>query len=158
MTQHPDDSGRAQQGGRRLHQVGDAQECPRHGRVSVGGNVAAVHGLLDHTAARHPDQAMMGNVPPVLSGTASGAMNTFRQIGAVLGIALAGIPSPESGGTVHSMPLTFVVGAVGAAVAALLTWIVLGRGSPRARDAGRPPAEAKSAASQSPDRQQSITS
>ncbi|MFD2419725.1 MFS transporter [Amycolatopsis pigmentata] len=51
-------------------------------------------------------QAMMGAVPPELGGTASGTMNTFRQFGAVFGVALAGLlPSPR---------MTFVVAAAGA--------------------------------------------
>jgi DHA2 family methylenomycin A resistance protein-like MFS transporter len=83
-------------------------------------------------------QAMMGDVPPALSGTASGTMNTFRQVGAVLGVALAGILSPEHGRTVSSMPVTFLVAAVGAAAAALLTWIVLGRAAPAPTPARRP--------------------
>ena len=87
-------------------------------------------------------QAMMGDVRPALSGTASGTMNTFRQLGAVLGVALAGILSPQRGGTVSSLPTTFIVAAGGAAVAALLTWVVLGRGSARDRETGRRPAEA----------------
>lgn len=86
-------------------------------------------------------QAMMGDVPPALSGTASGTMNTFRQLGAVLGVALAGILSPVSGGMVHSMPRTLIAAAGGALVAALATWIVLGRGSSRGREADRRPAE-----------------
>lgn len=59
-------------------------------------------------------QAMMGAVPPELGGTASGTMNTFRQFGAVFGVALAGIlPSPR---------VTFLVAAGGAllGVAAVL--------------------------------------
>jgi MFS transporter, DHA2 family, methylenomycin A resistance protein len=87
-------------------------------------------------------QAMMGDVPPALSGTASGTMNTFRQAGAVLGVALAGILSPERGGTVREMPLTFFVAAAGATAAAAATWIVLGSGSAGDRDADRRPAEA----------------
>jgi DHA2 family methylenomycin A resistance protein-like MFS transporter len=51
-------------------------------------------------------QAMMGAVPPELGGTASGTMNTFRQFGAVFGVALAGIlPTPT---------VTFLVAAAGA--------------------------------------------
>lgn len=78
-------------------------------------------------------QAMMGDVPPAQSGTASGVMNTFRQVGAVLGVALAGLLSPERFGRVTSLPLTFTVAAVAAAAAALLTWIMLGRGAARER-------------------------
>jgi len=51
-------------------------------------------------------QAMMGAVPTELGGTASGTMNTFRQFGAVFGVALAGI--------LPSATVTFLVGAVGA--------------------------------------------
>ncbi|MEU8782774.1 MFS transporter [Streptomyces sp. NPDC048637] len=76
-------------------------------------------------------QAMMGDVPPGLAGTASGTVNTFRQFGAVLGVALAGLLSPERGGTVHSMYLTFVVAAVAAGLAAVLTAVVLPKGSAR---------------------------
>jgi DHA2 family methylenomycin A resistance protein-like MFS transporter len=91
-------------------------------------------------------QAMMGDVPPALSGTASGAMNTFRQIGAVLGVALAGLLSPEHDGRVSALPLTFAVAAAGAAAAAAATWVVLGRAA--GRDARRPgqPARAGRAA------------
>ncbi|GGD84918.1 MFS transporter [Paenibacillus nasutitermitis] len=35
--------------------------------------------------------AMMGSVPPELAGTASGVMNTFRQISAVFGVAVSGV-------------------------------------------------------------------
>lgn len=42
-------------------------------------------------------QAMMGAVPPELSGTASGSTNTFRQFGAVFGVALAGLLSQDRG-------------------------------------------------------------
>jgi DHA2 family methylenomycin A resistance protein-like MFS transporter len=89
-------------------------------------------------------QAMMGDVPPALAGTASGTVNTFRQFGAVLGVALAGILSPERGGIVHSMHLTFLVAAVGAAAAAVLAAVVLParsarRGTgPRLVPVGRP--------------------
>lgn len=56
-------------------------------------------------------QAMMGAVPPELGGTASGTMNTFRQFGAVFGVALAGIlPSPR---------VTFLVAAGGALLGVL---------------------------------------
>jgi DHA2 family methylenomycin A resistance protein-like MFS transporter len=56
-------------------------------------------------------QAMMGAVPPELGGTASGTMNTFRQFGAVFGVALAGIlPSPQ---------VTFLVAAGGALLGVL---------------------------------------
>lgn len=61
-------------------------------------------------------QAMMGAVPPGLSGTASGSMNTFRQFGAVFGVALAGILSPAPG----TLPVTFVVAAGGALAALVL--------------------------------------
>ncbi|NKQ58321.1 MFS transporter [Amycolatopsis sp. K13G38] len=54
-------------------------------------------------------QAMMGAVPPELGGTASGTMNTFRQFGAVFGVALAGI--------LPSATVTFVVAAAGAVFA-----------------------------------------
>lgn len=74
-------------------------------------------------------QAMMGDVPPRLAGTASGTVNTFRQFGAVLGVALAGILSPERGGTVHAMHRTFLATAVAAALAAALTAVVLPAGS-----------------------------
>ncbi|SDD34607.1 MFS transporter [Actinokineospora iranica] len=70
-------------------------------------------------------QAMMGAVPPELSGTASGTMNTFRQFGAVFGVALAGILSPFQDGKVTSLHVTFLVAAVAAAGAAILTAFVL---------------------------------
>ncbi|MGF7234546.1 MAG: MFS transporter [Frankia sp.] len=70
-------------------------------------------------------QAMMGRVPPAQAATASATMNTFRQIGAVYGVALAGILSPVREGRVTSMDVTFSVSAVGALVAAALTLVVL---------------------------------
>lgn len=60
-------------------------------------------------------QAMMGAVPADLTGTASGTMNTFRQVGAVVGVALAGVLSPE-GAPVSTMLLVAAAGAVAAAV------------------------------------------
>ncbi len=70
-------------------------------------------------------QAMMGRVPPAQAATASATMNTFRQIGAVYGVALAGILSPVRAGRVTSMDRTFIVSAAGALVAAALTLVVL---------------------------------
>ncbi|WP_208722458.1 MFS transporter [Amycolatopsis thermoflava] len=61
-------------------------------------------------------QAMMGAVPPELSGTASGSMNTFRQFGAVVGVALAGLLSPGPG----TLWVTFAVAAAGALLAGVL--------------------------------------
>ncbi|MGW4593390.1 hypothetical protein ACWEKJ_39245 [Amycolatopsis thermoflava] len=61
-------------------------------------------------------QAMMGAVPPELSGTASGSMNTFRQFGAVFGVALAGLLSRGPG----TLWATFVVAAAGALLAGVL--------------------------------------
>ncbi|MEU5695128.1 MFS transporter [Actinosynnema sp. NPDC020468] len=66
-------------------------------------------------------QAMMGAVPAGSTGTASGAMNTFRQFGAVVGVAVAGILSPEG----SAMAVTFLVAAACAAAAAVLTRVVL---------------------------------
>lgn len=66
-------------------------------------------------------QAMMGAVPADLTGTASGTMNTFRQVGAVVGVAVAGVLSPE-GAPVSPM---FLVAAAGALAAAVLTATVL---------------------------------
>jgi DHA2 family methylenomycin A resistance protein-like MFS transporter len=71
-------------------------------------------------------QAMMGAVPPELGGTASGTMNTFRQFGAVFGVALAGLlPSPA---------VTFVVAAAGALLGVVA---VLVQRPSRSRSAGR---------------------
>ncbi|HVW40145.1 MAG TPA: MFS transporter [Amycolatopsis sp.] len=67
-------------------------------------------------------QAMMGAVPPELGGTASGTMNTFRQFGAVFGVALAGL--------LPSAVVTFVVGAVGALVGVVAV-VLAGRGGAR---------------------------
>ncbi|WP_250280738.1 MULTISPECIES: MFS transporter [unclassified Frankia] len=80
-------------------------------------------------------QAMMSAVPADLAGTASGAMNTFRQFGAVFGVALAGVLSPQRGEAVTSMNVTFIVAATGALAGAVVTAVVL-----RARNdhAGRP--------------------
>jgi DHA2 family methylenomycin A resistance protein-like MFS transporter len=81
-------------------------------------------------------QAMMREVPAHLAGTASGTMNTFRQFGAVFGVALAGVLSPERAGRVTDLHVTFLVAAVGAALAAVPTAVVL-----RERVTPRPPAE-----------------
>lgn len=63
-------------------------------------------------------QAMMGAVPPALGGTASGTMNTFRQFGAVFGVALAGIlPSPA---------VTFLVAAAGALLGVVVVLVQRG--------------------------------
>ncbi|AEH10230.1 MULTISPECIES: MFS transporter [Protofrankia] len=70
-------------------------------------------------------QAMMSSVPADLAGTASGAMNTFRQFGAVFGVALAGVLSPQRGDAVTSMNVTFIVAAAGALAGAVVTVIVL---------------------------------
>lgn len=78
-------------------------------------------------------QAMMSAIPPEAGGTASGAMNTFRQFGAVFGVALAGILSPVEG-EVRSMHVTFLVAAAGALAAAGLTVVVL---RPRPERTGR---------------------
>ncbi len=70
-------------------------------------------------------QAMMGAVPRSSVGAASGAMNTFRQFGAVFGVAVAAIASPRVGDAVTYMHVTFLIAAAGAAVGAILTAIVL---------------------------------
>jgi DHA2 family methylenomycin A resistance protein-like MFS transporter len=70
-------------------------------------------------------QAMMGAVPAELAATASGAMNTFRQFGAVFGVALAGILSPVRDGVVTAMHVTFLVAGGAALAAAVLTAVVL---------------------------------
>lgn len=69
--------------------------------------------------------AMMNAVPAESVGAASGAMNTFRQFGAVFGVAAAAIASPRVGDEVTSMSTTFVIAAVGALAGAVLTAIVL---------------------------------
>lgn len=70
-------------------------------------------------------QAMMGAVPSELAATASGAMNTFRQFGAVFGVALAGILSPVRDGVVTTMHVTFLAAGAAALAAAVLTAVVL---------------------------------
>ncbi len=70
-------------------------------------------------------QAMMAAVPADLAGTAAGTMNTFRQFGAVFGVALAGLLSPQRSNIVTSMYRTFTVAAAGALAGAMLTAIVL---------------------------------
>ncbi|SBW25149.1 major facilitator superfamily protein [Candidatus Protofrankia californiensis] len=77
-------------------------------------------------------QAMMGAVPADLAGTASGTMNTFRQFGAVFGVALAGVLSPQRGEVVTSMHVTFIVAAAGALVGVVVTAVVLRERSDRA--------------------------
>ena len=72
-------------------------------------------------------QAMMDAVPAHLTGTASGTMNTARQLGAVVGVAPAGLLSPE-GAPVWPM---LSVAAVGAVTAAVLTATALGARSGR---------------------------
>lgn len=72
-------------------------------------------------------QSMAGAVPPALMGTASGSMNTFRQFGAVFGVALAGVLSPQVGGEVQAMHVTFLVAAAGAIAGAVVTAVALRR-------------------------------
>ena len=83
-------------------------------------------------------QAMIGAVPPDLTGTASGTMNTFRQFGAVFGVALAGILSPQLGNAVTSMHVTFLFASAGALAGAVVTAIVL-----REKRSSEPAAEAR---------------
>ncbi|WP_231912687.1 MFS transporter [Rhodococcus sp. EPR-157] len=75
--------------------------------------------------------AMMNAVPAESVGAASGAMNTFRQFGAVFGVAAAAIASPRVGSEVTSMSTTFMIGAVGALLGAVLTAVVLRPSGPR---------------------------
>lgn len=75
--------------------------------------------------------AMMNAVPAESVGAASGAMNTFRQFGAVFGVAAAAIASPRVGSEVTSMSTTFMIGAVGAFAGAILTAVVLRPSGPR---------------------------
>lgn len=59
--------------------------------------------------------ALINAVPQELAGTASGAMNTFRQVGAAFGVALAGALLSATG-TFDGMHLTFLIAAAGGAV------------------------------------------
>ncbi|MFD6064764.1 MFS transporter [Rhodococcus wratislaviensis] len=66
--------------------------------------------------------AMANAVPETAMGAASGAMNTFRQFGAVFGVAVAALLSPPSQtAAVTHLPATFLVAATGAALGAVLT-------------------------------------
>jgi DHA2 family methylenomycin A resistance protein-like MFS transporter len=66
--------------------------------------------------------AMANAVPATAMGGASGAMNTFRQFGAVFGVAVAALLSPPTQATaVTHLSATFLVAATGAALGAILT-------------------------------------
>ncbi|WP_037227851.1 MFS transporter [Rhodococcus wratislaviensis] len=66
--------------------------------------------------------AMANAVPATAMGAASGAMNTFRQFGAVFGVAVAALLSPPTQATaVTHLSATFLVAATGAALGAILT-------------------------------------
>jgi DHA2 family methylenomycin A resistance protein-like MFS transporter len=69
--------------------------------------------------------ALMASVPLKLVGTASGTMNTFRQLGALVGVALAGALLPRHGDPMPSMHVTFVIAAVGALLGAVVIFYVL---------------------------------
>lgn len=68
--------------------------------------------------------AALTAVPSKLAGTTSGTLNTFRQIGAVFGVALAGV-FLSAEGTVRGMRVTFVVAAVGALLGAAAVFFAL---------------------------------
>jgi DHA2 family methylenomycin A resistance protein-like MFS transporter len=82
-------------------------------------------------------QAVMSAVPPDLVGTASGAMNTSRQLGACFGVALAGGLGHADPAT--SMHVTFLVAAAGALAGAVLTVVIL-RDEPLRQAPGSPAA------------------
>lgn len=70
--------------------------------------------------------AMASAVPATAMGAASGAMNTFRQFGAVFGVAVAALLSPPSQATaVTHLSATFLVAATGAALGAIFTAVTL---------------------------------
>jgi MFS transporter, DHA2 family, methylenomycin A resistance protein len=58
--------------------------------------------------------ALLSAAPSELAGTASATMNTFRQVGAAFGVALAGALLPERGPMIVGMRITFLVAAAGA--------------------------------------------
>ncbi|MFC0453323.1 MFS transporter [Rhodococcus jostii] len=71
-------------------------------------------------------QAMADAVPTAAMGAASGAMNTFRQFGAVFGVAIAALASPPAGdAAVTNLPATFLLAAAGAALGGVLTAVAL---------------------------------
>lgn len=71
-------------------------------------------------------QAMADAVPTAAMGAASGAMNTFRQFGAVFGVAVAALVSPPTGhAAVTNLPATFLLAAAGAALGGILTAVAL---------------------------------
>jgi len=82
--------------------------------------------------------ALLAAVPPARAGTASGVANTFRQIGAVLGVALAGALAgtpPLASAPDHfvsGMHTAFMVAAGGTVLGAIAACGLPGR--PRARD------------------------
>ena len=69
--------------------------------------------------------AMVNAVPTEWVGAASGAMNTFRQFGAVFGVAIAAIASPRVGSEVTSMSATFAIAALGALAGVIMTVVAL---------------------------------
>lgn len=78
--------------------------------------------------------ALMSTVAPVRAGTASGASNTFRQLGAVLGISLAGslVGTPPPTGSpadafVAGMHTAFLVAIVGTVLGAVTSLGLPGR-------------------------------
>jgi DHA2 family methylenomycin A resistance protein-like MFS transporter len=69
--------------------------------------------------------ALMSSVPRQLVGTASGTMNTFRQLGALVGVALAGALLPAKGTPIPAMHLAFTIAAIGALLGAAVIFFVL---------------------------------
>ncbi|HEY1574733.1 MAG TPA: MFS transporter [Pseudonocardiaceae bacterium] len=63
-------------------------------------------------------------VPPELTGTTSGTVNTFRQIGAALGVALAGLFVAVDG-LIGGMHITFAVASTGAVLGAVAVFVAL---------------------------------
>lgn len=67
--------------------------------------------------------ALLSSVPTEMSGTASGVLNTVRQSGGAIGVALFG--SALALGTIHGMQLAFLASAVAVAGAALCAFIFI---------------------------------
>jgi MFS transporter, DHA2 family, methylenomycin A resistance protein len=85
--------------------------------VLLGLGISPSAGVVAYTAA-------LTAVPVSLAGTTSGTLNTFRQIGAVFGVALAGVFLTAEG-TTRGMHVTFVVAAVGALLGAVAVFFAL---------------------------------
>ncbi len=67
--------------------------------------------------------ALLSSVPTAMSGTASGVLNTVRQSGGAIGVALFG--SALALGTIHGMQIAFLASALAVAFAALCAFLFI---------------------------------